>query len=106
MDKWCTYSHINGEIPQHIGKVVHIDANSCKVKYSADQTFAEHCWDIAYVRIFNTLESAIFYVYTNSEFDYMSEIEQDLSYSFPNDAKSVKWDTILRSMKIKKLMKT
>ena len=102
---WCTYSYINGEIPQHIGKATNITNNSCNVQYSEKQMYARHAWDINYVKTFDTLEGAICYMYTNSGFSYMSEIKQDLSYSFTEDAKNVNWDTVLRPLKIKKMLK-
>jgi len=102
---WCTYSHINGDIPQHIGKVYDIRGSSCNVKYSEDQMYARHCWDTDYVRVFESLEGAICYMYTNSGLSFMSEIKQDLSYRFTKAARYVNWDTVLRPLKIKKMLK-
>jgi len=104
-EKWCTYSHINGDLPQHIGKATNISKISCNIQYTDGQLYARHSWDIDFVRIFDTLESAICFMYTNSGYRYMSDIKQDLSSHFSKDAKNVNWATVLRPLKIKKLTK-
>jgi hypothetical protein len=102
---WCTYSYFNKELPQHIGKATNITKSSCYIQYSEGQLYAKHAWDKDYVKMFESLEGAICYMYTNSDMKYLSEIKQDLSYSFVEDAKTVNWDTVLRPLKIKKMLK-
>ena len=103
--KWCTYSWYNKDIPQHIGKLHNVRGNTCDIQYSEGQTYSKSAWDMDYVKGFDTLEEAICYMYTNSHFDFLSEIKDELSYSFPKDAEDVNWEIVLRPLKLEKMIK-
>jgi hypothetical protein len=103
--KWCTYSWYNKDLPQHIGKVHNIRGNTCDIQYSEGQLYSRSAWDMDYVKVFSTLEDAIVFMVTNSNYTFLSEIKEDVLNSFLKDAKNVRWDVIPRYMKIKKIIK-
>jgi hypothetical protein len=103
--KWCTYSWSNKELPQHIGKMYNVRGNTCDIQYSDGQLYPKSAWDMDYVKVFDTLEEAICFMYTNSNYGFLSEIKEELTSYFPKDTENVNWNIVLRPLKIKKVTK-
>lgn len=86
--KWCTYSFLNIDCPQHIGKLK-TDGKYGVIQYNSNRTFNEY-WDMNYVNVFDNLIDAIKFFHDNSDKSY-SEIMDDLLYDFSDDAKQINW---------------
>mgnify|MGYP005870299413 CR=1 FL=1 len=102
--KWCTYSYINKQIPQYIGKAFDIKNGSCKIIYHDGQLYPPEFWNCKYVMFFESLEECLYYIYTNSNIS-LHEIEEMTRDRFNESVSNNTWDVIHRKIKIEKIKK-
>lgn len=89
--KWCTYSFINGECPQYIGKL-EMDGIRGVIQYSSGRKHNEY-WDMDFVRVFDNLIDAIKFMRDKSD-RALCNIKDDLLCNFYDDAKQINWNIL------------
>jgi hypothetical protein len=101
--KWCTYSWYGKDCPQYIGQAYNIEKTHCFISYKDNQLYSREAWDTSYVKFFDTLEDAIYFMIKKSNLSLL-EIKEQVLDKF-NDSKYVNWEIFNRSEKIEKIKK-